>query len=78
LTTADVDEPMMTSDGISTVVDGGMSMSIGEAELTSIPSGQSMATSDADESMPIVDGESMMTGDADDSMTIADGVDGEW
>jgi hypothetical protein len=39
LTIADVDEPMMTGDGVSTVVDGGMSTLIGKAESTSVVGG---------------------------------------
>jgi hypothetical protein len=58
LMTTDVGEPMMTSDGVSTVAGGG----------------RSMATSDADDSMPIAGGESMATGDADELMMTSEGV----
>jgi hypothetical protein len=52
---ADVGEPMMTSDGVSTVAGGGMSMSVGDVESMSIAGGESTTTGDA--------GASMMTGE---------------
>jgi hypothetical protein len=74
LTTAEFGEPMMISDGDSTVVDGGMSTLIGKAESTSIAGGESMVTGDADELMMIAGGDSMATGDADESMTTGEGA----
>jgi hypothetical protein len=57
LTIADVGEPMITGDGLSTVVDGVMSTSIGKAGSTLISGGESMVNGNAYESMMIAGGE---------------------
>jgi hypothetical protein len=76
LMTADVGEPTMTSDGVLTVVGGGMSMATDDADESMSIDDDGMSIDDDGMSMLIADGESMVTGNVDESTMTGEG-DGE-